>query len=111
MMFVSSSGDPRRHYHFDPDCFRLRGGMARRRLNQVVTIDADVAKSMRLPPCKECFGDVLPNFFRPYCHLCGTWRACPHNGGIAVQTDNGTHWVWPDRVTVHRPLRNARSAV
>lgn len=99
-----TSGTSRdRHIHSSADCYRLRAGVHRNNTTHVIgTNDANI---MGLRPCKTCFGDVMPDFFKPYCQLCGTWRACAHNGGVAVRTKVGFGWVWPDRVIQHRPLR------
>lgn len=61
--------------------------------------------------CKTCFGVERRDFFKPYCAVCQTFRACPHNGGILVKTDNGNMWVWPDRTAFHQPLREESQQV
>lgn len=102
MLWVSSS--VRRthgHYHYDPDCYRLRGGIARNKTSVIVSIsELDAA---RLRPCAAC-AEPRPDFFKPFCAICDTWRACPHNGGVPVRTRRGVTYVWPDQAILHEPL-------
>jgi len=102
VVWVSSGTDKhKRCYHLDPDCYRLRAGVARNKTTEIVAIKMKAA--VRLRPCSNCVED-RKKFFKPRCEYCKTWRACPHNGGVLVRTRRGMTFVWPDQAILHQPL-------
>jgi len=106
-MFVwITNGDPRhdsrRRYHLLPHCYQLQNGVRRHGTTDIVAIPYEL--SFPLKPCSACTGQYQPLYFKPYCHLCETWRPCLHNGGVMVKTQVGISWVWPDQVDRHEAL-------
>jgi hypothetical protein len=101
LFWTSSSDHYARHYHLIPDCSQLRKGLKRHKTGHVVM----VRETGELAPCSLCVGPDFPKYYKSFCDICDTFRACPHNGGILVHSDLGNVWVWPDRVARHSPLR------
>ena len=112
MLWVSSKAFASTHkakFHVRPDCYRLVGGVARHHTSVIMAIPE--AQAVPLAPCSTCCGVGPTKAFKPFCEVCSSFRACGHNGGVAVVTRLGISWVWPDRVHAHAPLAPPRIRV
>lgn len=105
MLFWYTNGEARQAYrrrvHTRGDCYVLRGGTGRSPTSDIV---ADLNVPEGLTPCHVCWPMHHKNVFKPYCELCRSFRACPHNGGEPVRTRRGVTYVWPENVRFHEPL-------